>query len=339
MKAYIKHISIYTPPEKLTNEELAKEFKVKPEEIFKRTGINSRFVTSDNVIASDLGVMSGEQLFKENSDISKEDIDFILYCTSGLDYVGPASACVMHRRLGLPKNAGAMDIPMGCAGFTNGLIIARSMIISGAAKNILFITADIPTTVIHPEDLYLRELFSDVGAATLISTEGKYEIGNLKFGTDGGGEKNLIIYGSGARNPIDKEWVHKYDDVGGLLRGRMEMNGMEIMKFSLREIPDLFKETLALNNCQPEDIDLFVFHHASSLIIKFLVKKLRIDETKVFTCLEEYGNTVSASIPIALREAEQRGVIKDNYTIFIAGFGIGYSWSASILQTTNKKGL
>lgn len=335
-EAYIKHISIYTPPKQLSNEELSEEFGVTSEEIYKRTGIRNRFITSEGIIGSDLGVESGKKFFEEHSDVSPDDIDFLLYCTSGLDYVGPASACIMHRRLGLPNNAGAMDIPMGCAGFTNGLIMARAMIQNGTAKNILFITADIPTTVIHPKDLYLRELFSDAAAATLISDEGQLELGALRFGTDGTGEKELIIYGSGARNPIDKEWVTKYDNVGGLLRGRMEMNGLEIMKFSLREVPKLMNDTLAANNCKKEDIDLFIFHHASSIIIRFLIKKLGIESSKVFTCLEEYGNTVSASIPIAIYEAQQKGIIKDNYTIFIAGFGIGYSWSASILTNKNN---
>lgn len=337
-KAYIKHISTYTPPKRLSNEDLAAEFGVQPDEIFKRTGIKNRFLTTEGIIGSDLGVLSGQKLFEEHN-INPEDIDFLLYCTSGLDYVGPASASVMHRKLNLPKKAGAMDIPMGCAGFTNGLIMAKALIENGTAKNILFITADIPTTVIHPEDLYLRELFSDAAAATIISNEGDIEIGQLKFGTDGDGEENLIIYGSGARNPIDKEWVLKYDNVGGLLRGRMQMNGLEIMKFSLREIPVLYEETLEANNCKSENIDLYLFHHASSLIIKFLVRKLGIAPNKVFTCLEEYGNTVSASIPIAIQEAQRKGLIKDNYTIFIAGFGIGYSWSATILRTTNFKSI
>jgi 3-oxoacyl-[acyl-carrier-protein] synthase-3 len=335
-KAYIKHITIHTPQDRVTNEDLAKEFSTEPELIFKRTGIKNRFIVAEDEICSDLARIAGDKLFEEYPNLERDQIDFLLYCTSGLDYVGPATACLLHHQLGLRKNAGAMDIPMGCAGFTNGLIMASSLIASGAAKNILFIVADFPTTVLHKEDLYLRELFSDAAAATLISTTGDYEIGKVSFGTDGGGKDNLIIKGSGVREPLDGDWIKRYADTGGLLRGRMEMNGAEILKFSLREMPGLFAQTLEDNNCKKEDIDLFIFHHASAIIIKFLIRKLGIDPDKVFTCLEEYGNTVSASVPIAMYEAQQNGAIKDNSTIFIAGFGIGYSWSATILKTTNQ---
>ena len=140
-KAYIKHIAIHTAEKKLSNADLAKEFDTDVKQIFERTGIKNRFVTTEGVIASDLGTTCGEKLFEEYP-IEKSDIDFLLYCTSGLDYVGPASACIIHERLGLPNHAGAMDIPMGCAGFTNGLIFAKALVQNKTAKNVLLITAD-----------------------------------------------------------------------------------------------------------------------------------------------------------------------------------------------------
>ncbi|MCB9188343.1 MAG: ketoacyl-ACP synthase III [Flavobacteriales bacterium] len=333
-KACIKNITVFTPEKVLTNNDLGEEFDIEPDRIFKDTGIRNRFVSAKEELASDIAVSTGEKFFVENPDIKRSQFDVLIYTTSALDYVGPATAVLIHERLGLSKNCLAVDLPMGCAGFTHALTVAKALIENGTATDILLITSDMPTKVLHSKDYHLRSIFSDAGAATHISTSGKFEIGKLAFGTDGSGAPNLIVNGSGARNPIDQDWLDLYKDEGGLLIGRMEMNGIEILKFSLREVPDLFKTVLIENNLQKSDIDLFIFHHASEVILKFLAKKLEISSHKVFSCLENYGNTVSASIPIALSEAIKSNVIPANSCIFIAGFGIGYAWSGTILKTT-----
>lgn len=331
-RAYIKHITIHTPKRRISNEDLAEEFSTNPELIFKHTGIKNRFISAQDELASDLAVKVGNAFFDEK-EVSKDEIDFLLYVTSALDYFGPATACLIHEQLGLPKTCGAIDIPMGCSGFTNGLIIARALIENRTGKNILLITSDMPTKALHSEDYHLRSLFSDAAAATLVSDKGEFLVNEVAYGCDGSGAENLIIKGSGARNPVDIEWINKYEKEGGLLIGRMEMNGMEILRFSLKEVPILLDELLQKNNLNKEDIDLFIFHHASDIIIRFLSRKMAISSEKVFTCLEDFGNTVSASIPIAIHQAKKAGIIKANSVIFIAGFGIGYSWSGTILKT------
>lgn len=332
-EAYIKDISIYTPEKKLTNSELAVYFNVEEKKIFRESGIRKRHICSNDELASDIAVKVGTEFFNSQNHTKREDIDFLFYCTSALDYVGPATACLIHEQLDLKKSAGAMDIPMGCAGFTYGLILCKSMIESGIATNILFITADMPTKVIHPDDYYLRILFSDAAAATLISDSGSYKINSIGYGTDGSGGENLIIKGSGARNPINAQWLDQYKDVGGLLIGRMVMKGDEILKFTLREIPQLVDHILAKENLSKDDVDYFVFHHASEIVLKFLARKLAIPSSKIYSTLEENGNTVSASIPIALNQLHKEIPMKKKSIIFIAGFGIGYAWSGTILKT------
>jgi 3-oxoacyl-[acyl-carrier-protein] synthase-3 len=331
-KAYIQVVETFTPNDTLNNAELSKKFNISEDDIFKQTGIMNRFISSPEQLASDLAVAVGEKFFNQNPTVKKSEINFLLFCTSALDYVGPATACLIHDRLGLNKSCLAMDVPMGCAGFTNGLIIAKALIENGTAKNILFITSDMPTKVVHPKDYYLKSIFSDAAAASFISNKQGFEIGTFSFGTDGSGANNLIIKGSGARNPVDNDWLNQYEDVGGMKIGRMEMNGLEILKFSLREIPPLFEDVLKKNNLTKEDIDYFIFHQASGIVIKYLTKKLHLDAAKVISSLKEYGNTVSATIPIALSVAHKQNKIKPNSTIFIAGFGIGYSWSATIIK-------
>ncbi|CAG5079152.1 3-oxoacyl-ACP synthase III family protein [Parvicella tangerina] len=331
-KAFIQDIVIHTPTKELTNEELSTIFGIPMGEIFRSTGIKKRFLSAPDELASDLAVEVGKAFFNK-SVITKDEVDFLLYVTSALDYVGPATACLIHEQLGLPKTCAAIDIPMGCSGFTNGLLIAKALVENGTGKNVLLITSDMPTKVLHSEDYHLRALFSDAAAATLISDQGGFLVNEVAYGCDGSGAENLIIRGSGARNPVDKEWITKYEKEGGLLIGRMEMDGMEILRFSLREVPTLLNELLEKNNLSKDDIDLFIFHHASDIVIRFLSRKMNISSEKVFTCLEDFGNTVSASIPIAIHEAKKAGVIKANSVIFIAGFGIGYSWSGTILKT------
>jgi len=337
IRSKISAISYYLPEGRLTNDDLFREFsKYPPEEIFKRVGVKERPIRGANQIGSDLAYESSLVLFKEHN-VNPSEIDFLLFCTEGLDYKGPATACIMQDRLGLGKYIGAMDVPMGCAGFTNGLSVAKALIESGQAKKVLLQTADIPSSVIHPNDLELRMLFGDAGASVLISKcdsedSDAGQIGNFAFGTDGSGAENLMVKRSNTRTPVDTDWLEEHKDVGGMLYGRMEMDGLEIFSFSMREVPSLVREILSRNNLELEDIDLFVFHQANAFILKMLARKLRIDQSKVFNCMEYIGNTVSASVPIALKEAEKQGKIKPGSTVLTAAFGIGYSWSGTVLK-------
>lgn len=332
MKAFIKAISYYLPPKVLTNKDLCDEFTGLTEsDIVKKTGIKKRHITSDGVVGSDLGFFAAEKLFIEHN-IDKKDIDYIIFCTEGLDYKGPVTACILQNRLQLNQNCGAIDLPYGCTGFAYCISIAKALIESGQAKNIVAITSDIPSSVIHPEDMDLRMLFGDAGAATLISHTSKEEmaIGAFSFGTDGSGSENLIVKGSGTRGPVDDNWLEKYKDVGGLKYGRMQMNALEIFNFALRIVPPLVDDILSKNGLNKEDIDLFIFHQANAFLLSVLRRKLKIEEDKFFVYMEEVGNTVSATIPIAIYEAMKAGKAKKGDKVLIAAFGIGYSWSGTV---------
>ena len=328
----IKAISYYLPDKRLTNDDLYEELgTLQPAEIFKRVGVKERRIRGNGEIGSDLAFKSSQLLFDEHG-IDKKEIDFLLFCTEGLDYKGPATACIMQDRLGLRKSIGAMDVPMGCAGFTNGLVVAKALIESGQFSNILLQTADIPSSVIHPNDMDLRMLFGDAGASTLISASAHSGIGHFVMGTDGGGAEKLIVRKSNTRTPVDTEWLKEHAEVGGMVFGRMEMDGLEVFSFSMREVPPMVDQILAKNEMNINDIDLFVFHQANAFILKMLARKLKIDPEKVYNCMEYVGNTVSASVPIALAMAEKKGKIKKGDKVLIAAFGIGFSWSGTVLR-------
>jgi 3-oxoacyl-[acyl-carrier-protein] synthase III len=331
MEASIKHITYYLPPKIISNKDLAKVFpEFTPAQIFKKTGVKKRTHTSVDCIGSDMAFHAAQKLFTE-SDIDKEDIDFLIYVTEGLDYKAPATAVILQDRLGLSMNIGAIDVPLGCSGFTHALGLAKMVISSGQGKDVLLLFGDTPSFVSHPNDFVLRSLFSDAGAAVWVSLSDIPSIGHFVYGSDGSGLKNLFVDQSSTRNPLDQKWLESNADAGGMVYGQMKMDGLEVFTFSLQRVPILVNDILKKNKLSFEDIDLFVFHQASNIILKSVQRKLKIPDDRMAYYIEDFGNTVSVSIPIALSESIKEGRIKKGSKVLVAGFGIGYSWSGTVL--------
>jgi 3-oxoacyl-[acyl-carrier-protein] synthase-3 len=194
----------------------------------------------------------------------------------------------------------------------------------------LLITSETYSKHIHPKDKGNRTIFGDAAAATLISSEGFAEIGNFSVGTDGKGGENLMIKTGGARSRQKLNDIQFDESDNPISSDHLYMNGSEIFNFTLEAVPILVRDTLAKNDLQQEDINLFVFHQANKFMMNFLRKKLKIEEEKFYYYLEEVGNTVSSTIPIALYNAQVEGLVKGN--ILLAGFGVGYSWAGTVLK-------
>lgn len=331
MKVYIRGISYYVPENVLTNEEFVKDFpEWTVEKIVNKLGIRERHYTTEDETASDLAVKAAEKLFEEYQ-IDKSSIDFLIFCTQSADYILPTTACVIQNRLGLDVTIGALDINLGCSGFVTSLSVAKGLIMSGSAKRILLLTAETYTKYMHPRDKGNRTIFGDGAAATLIGTDGIAEIGNFVFGTDGTGAENLIVKTGGARHrkPLD-DLV--FDEFGNPHSSDyIYMNGTEILNYTLDRIPGLAYKVLENNNQTIEDIDLHVFHQANKYIANLQRRKLRIPEEKYYCCFEHTGNTVSSTIPIALKEALKDGSIKSGYKVLSVAQGLGYTWGGMVL--------
>ena len=224
----ISNISIHFPTQSLNNTDLVNLFPDKNEDnIYKTFGIKNRYVREPFETGSDLSYKAAKELFEEFPDFDKTKIDFLIFCTEGLDYKAPTSSSVLHHRLGLNQNCGCIDMPMGCAGYIYGLSLANAMIVSGNASNVLLLVSDIPTSVIHSQDFDLRCIFGDAGAATLVQASEQNGIGKFVFGNDGEGAKNLIVERGSTRAPIDKEWIEEYkNEPQYLAHGKMDMNGL-----------------------------------------------------------------------------------------------------------------
>jgi len=223
-----------------------------------------------------------------------------------------------------------LDFNLGCSGFVYGLSLAKGLIAGNIAKNILLITSETYSKYLHPKDKGNRTIFGDAAAVTLISTEGIAEILNFSLGTDGSGYGNLIVKSGALRKP-DRTNEVKWEESGNPISDDyLYMDGTEIFNFTLEAVPLLTEDVLRKNNLQKENIDLFVFHQANKYMLNFLRKKIKIEESKFYYCMENFGNTVSSTIPIALKEAEKEGKLYGN--ILLAGFGVGYSWGGVVLK-------
>ena len=329
---FIRALSYHLPEKVVTNEELVREFpEWTAEKVANKIGIDARHIAAENETAGDLAEQAARKMFIE-WNIQPKEVDFIMLCTQSPDYFLPTTACVLQDRLGIPTSVGAIDFNLGCSGYVYGLAMAKSFILGGLAKNVLLLTAETYSKHILPSDKSNRTIFGDAAAATLISDEGFASIGEFELGTNGQGAENLIVNTGGFRHR--KAMGSIITDEGGALKStdNLYMNGSEIFSFTMDVVPPLVEETIKKNSCVRSDINLYIFHQANKHMLEFLRKKMKIEENQFYYSLSRFGNTVSSTIPIALKEALSDNSISKGTKLLIAGFGVGYSWGATIIK-------
>ena len=325
--ACISAIEYYLPECTLTNEELARDFpQLSTEKIFQKTGILRRHVAGPTETAVDMAVKAAEKLFSKDH-IRPADVDFVILCTQSPDFYLPTSACLVQDRLGIPRSCGSFDINQGCSGFIYGLAAAKGLIETGSAERVLLLTADTYTRLIRKTDWSVRSLFSDGAAATLVSAmpadpRAKPFIGPFVFGTDGSGADRLIVRTGGFRAPVSPGSEAPY----------MEMNGPAIFSFVLEQVPRSVCALLEKDRTGFSDVDLFVFHQASSVVLDALRRTMHIPSERFFVNIADHGNMVSSTIPIALCDAHGQGRIRPADTILLSGYGVGLSWGATLIR-------
>jgi 3-oxoacyl-[acyl-carrier-protein] synthase-3 len=336
MKAAITATEYYLPANVVTTETLAAEF---PEwsaaKIEDKTGIHERHIAGPDECSSDLAVAAAEKLFAAGA-CRREEIDYVLLCTQSPDYFLPTTACLVQDRLGIPTTAGALDFNLGCSGFVVGLGLAQGLIETGQAARVLLLTAETYSKFIHPRDKSVRTIFGDASAATLVQAvdAGEPMIGPFVYGTDGAGARNLIVPTGGLRCHRSAETAVETEDSSGNWRSpdNLFMDGGEIFTFTIRTVPKSVQELLTRARLALEDIDLFVFHQANQYMLEHLRKRMKIPEERFYMAMRHCGNTVSSTIPIALKHAVADGRLKPGNRVMVVGFGVGYSWAATLLR-------
>ena len=333
MQNHIKYISCYYPKKTLSNNDLQTEFPdLKLKELTRLTGVNSRHICGSEETSLDMGINAAEKLFKDN-DFDRSEVDYIIFCSAGGDYITPASACIAHNKLKLSSGCGAFDFNQGCTGYIYGLSMADSLISAGNAKNVLLITSEAITKTIHKKDSSNRAIFGDAATASLISKSDKPNNGRFTFGTDGSKFDRIIIKHGRERYPLPDNSEEDYtDNYGNILNGaNFYMDGSEVFNFSVNTAPSLVSDLLENYEMEMDEIDFFIFHQANQIILETLGKKLKIPAGKLIIDIENTGNTVSSTIPIALNNLLEKGKAGKGSKIMLAGFGVGFSWGGTIL--------
>ncbi len=330
----LKAIEYYLPVKTVSNADLEllhPTWDLK--KVGEKSGVLSRHIAAEGETAFDLACKAVDKLFL-NSVVKKEDIDGIIFCTQSPDYIMPSNAFLIHKFFEFGNNVWSFDYNLACSGFIYGLSICRGMIETGMGKNILLITADTYSKYINEGDRSTTVLFGDGAAVTLISQTDISSVIDIELASSGKEFESFYIPSGGCRIPKSEETKKMITDHSGnqSTQENIQMNGFAVWKFISVTVPEQIKDLLYKNNLTISNIDFFGFHQASKLTLDSLAKALKIENRQTFSNLENIGNTVSASIPIALKQAEEQGKLKRGDLILLSGFGVGLSWGSAIVK-------
>ena len=323
----IAGFSTGVPREILTNEEMEGDYS--GASFISSTGVKNHRV-SEKYTAGDLCYEAAEVLI---SDLgwNKEEIDAVIFVSQHADYILPATACILQERLGLSKECYTADLSLGCSGWVYGLSYAVSLLSCGMIRKVLLMSGDAKRRV-----NYVDPLFGHAGAVTALEYKDGAPAINFYFGTDGSGYDALIIPDGGARNQFsDKSFIP--EDVDGHMLNRLQsrMKGMDVFAFGITMGPKSVKRLAEYFGFDYQDCDYYIFHQANLLMNEKIRKKLKLPEEKVPYCLQDFGNTASASIPLTI-VSQLKGRVEEKRTKWIGcGFGVGLSWGACSFETEN----
>ena len=275
-------------------------------EVLKKTGIKKLYLSSKDEDVLDLSIKSCKKTLK---NFDKNKIDCVIVVTQTAKKKLPSVSCMIQDQLNLRKNIIAFDIGLGCSGFVYGLSVINSLLNSNTIKTALFICGDTYNKFLNSENRTCKTVFSDASSSCIVQKINSNKDVKFSFLTDGSGASDLI----------------ETDN-------NIAMKGSNIFHFTTRNIPILFNYILKKNNLKKNNIDQFVFHQASKLVIDKLTQILDLDNNKVFRNYDKIGNTVSSSIPIVLENLKKKNVIRKNQKIMLLGFGVGLSAAASIIK-------
>lgn len=286
----------------------------------KMTGVNKIHCASVEQTASDLGFVAARELFKFK-EIDPKTIGALIFVSQTPDYKLPSSACVLHKRLGLPKECIAFDINLGCSGYVYGLQTIFSCLQTSNINRALLIVGDTLSKVISPEDRSAAMLFGDAGAATLIEKDDNALEIEASYRTDGEGYRSIIIQGNACRNPNSSKERSLYGDGNMRSDNELYMNGTDVFNFTISEVPEIINSFINRGNTY----DSFILHQANVFILKQISRKCKIPIDKLPVSMDRYGNTSVSSIPLTLCDVYGN---KSNEYIrtLLCGFGVGLSW-------------
>jgi 3-oxoacyl-[acyl-carrier-protein] synthase-3 len=327
--AHITGWGIAAPEEILTNERLAQIVDTSAEWIVSRTGIHERRIARKDESTASLATDAACRAL-DRTDIDARDIDLIIVATSSPEHLFPATACLVQDNIGA-INAGAFDLSAACTGFIYGLNMAGQAIRTGSIQNALVIGSETLSRLVNWDDRSTCILFGDGAGAFIL--QGSDEPGGILSAvmrSDGSGGNLLSVPAGGSKLPITHETIDKKQHL-------IQMNGREVFRFATRVMASATRETAELAGWGIEDIDIIIPHQANQRIIEAAARGLRLPMDKFVVNLERYGNTSTASIPLAMVEALDDGRIHNGANVVLVGFGAGLTWGALSLHWVEPK--
>ncbi|MCR4292835.1 MAG: ketoacyl-ACP synthase III [Candidatus Kuenenia sp.] len=322
--ASITGVGSYLPEKILTNYALEKLVDTTDDWILQRTGIRERRIVENGVTTSDLGAIASLKAI-ENAGISAEEIDMIITSTITPDYLFPSTSCCLQKQIGA-VHASAFDISAACAGFVYALSIGQSVINSGAAKTVLVVGAECLSKITDYTDRATCILFGDgAGAVVLQNKREKHQILDTRLVSDGTYADVLITPGGGSKHPATIESVQERLHY-------IRFKGKEVFKLAINTITNLVIETAQKNGFAVQDIDLIIPHQSNLRIIEATMERLKLPMEKAFVNIDKYGNTSSASVPIAIDEAQQEGRLRKGDLVMLVAFGGGLTWGSCVIR-------
>lgn len=322
--ASITGIGSFLPKKVLTNDDLTKMLDTTDEWITKRTGIKERRIVENGATASDLAIEASLRAL-DDANVLPSEVDLIVAATITPDCLVPSTACFLQDKIGA-SNAGAFDILAACAGFVYALSIAKSFVASGAMKTVLVVGTECLSKITDYTDRSTCILFGDGAGAVIVQRgNGRREIITTHLGSDGSQAELLMLPAGGSRLPTSHETIESRSHY-------IRLKGKELFKVAINNMVDVITKTVAENNMKIEDIDLIIPHQSNIRIIEAAMDRLKLPRKKAYINIDRFGNTSSASIPIAIDEIDKGGMLNPGDLVLLVAFGGGLTWSSSIIK-------
>jgi 3-oxoacyl-[acyl-carrier-protein] synthase III len=333
MRLEIIDVAYALPAKVESNDDLSRQY---PEwnlkSVESKSGVRARHIAGPRETALDLAKEACDRLLKRR-DLAT--VDAILFCTQTPDYVMPSNAFLLHEYLGLTERVMAFDYNLACSGYVFGLAIAEGLVATGSAHQVLLVNADTYSKLIHPRDRSARVLFGDGAAVTLLgSSNSDLGVLGFEFASAGRESKRFWVQAGGFRMPKSDITKREIVDRSGNVRTseHIEMDGMGVWAFINSCVPGQITRLLVRLGLEKDDINKYLFHQASLMTLESIRRSLQLPPEKVYINLEMVGNTVSASLPIAFRDAIDSGWLGPGETVVLAGFGVGLSSAACAIK-------
>lgn len=324
-RARLAAVGAYVPDRVVTNSDLERQVDTSDEWIVTRTGIRERRFAAPQQASSDLGLSAARSALAA-AGIEAAALDMVIVSTATPDHLFPSTAAILADRLGA-RNAAAFDLSAACTGFVYGLAQATALVEAGLARTVLVVGAEVLSRVTDHADRATCVLFGDAAGAALVTAAPAGAVtGFLGFelGADGSGGDLLIIPAGGGRAPLSAP--------PGPAAAYIQMNGPEVFRFACRVMVESAERLLDALEMTIDEIDLVVPHQANSRIIDHAAERLGIPQDRLFNNIDRYGNTSSASIPLALAEARDAGRLRAGDLLLLVGFGGGLTWGSTIVR-------